>query len=290
MNTITFIWLSIGFLAGFSVVLAEDGNRESLRRSLTHHASFDQGLTADFSRGNPTLRAYVDGADRLAGGVKAALGEAASIVEGAGRFGGALHRNSTRPEKLYYHTRGILDYNHDSWSGSVSLWLRLSPDEDLEPGYCDPVMLIGSSGKQGFIFLEWSADHTPRKFRYAVRPKNEIWNPHGLGWEEIPADERPMVEVTDTSFSRDRWTHVVFTFDKVNRGKAAEGRLYIDGKLKGRIAGWDLTFGWTDRDVLLVLGTNYIGFMDDLAVFDRALTDGEVRELHGLSGGVEGLR
>ncbi len=290
MNTSTLRWLLVGLMANPCDARAQDTSLESLQESLTHHVSFDQGLTADFSRGNPIMRAYIDGADRRAGGTKAVLGDAARIVGGAGRFGGALLRDSKRPEKLYFHTQGILDYERHSWSGSVSLWLRISPDEDLEPGYCDPVMLVGSSGSQGFIFLEWSADHRPRKFRYAVRPKNEIWNPLGLGWEEIPADKRPMVELTNAAtFSRERWTHVVFTFDQVNRGKAAEGRLYIDGSLEGRIKDWDLTFGWTDQDVLLVLGTNYIGLMDDLAVFDRALTDSEVRDLHGLSGGVEDL-
>ncbi len=281
-------WQGIGVGMGLCLTFASAPSEtmEGLKTALTHHASFDQGLTAEFSQGDPVMHQFVDGADRKRGGTKAMIGEAARIASESGRFGGALHRERTHPQKLFYDTEGILDYDPESWSGTISLWLRLSPDEDLEPGYCDPVMLIGNDSRKGFIFVEWSADPNPRKFRYAIRPINEIWNPNGLGWEAIPASARPMVQVDKAPFSRDRWTHVVVTFDRVNAGKASSGRLYLDGSLQGAIENWDLTFGWSDANVLLVLGTNYIGFMDDLAVFNRALNDAEIQALFALPNGV----
>lgn len=268
---------------------ASGDRHATLQEALTHHASFDQGVTAEFSRGDPVMRGFANTEERKAGGIKATLGPSVEIMAAAGKFGGALRRETKHPQKLFYHTKGILDYDKQDWSGTVSVWLRISPDVDLEPGFCDPVMFMGSSGRDGLIFVEWSAAHSPRKFRYAVRPRSDIWNPEGVRWEEVPAAQRPMVQVEEAPFSRDHWTHVVFSFDRVNAGQSAEGRLYLDGKLQGRIADWDLTFGWTDADVILALGVNYIGFMDDLAVFDRALTDGEVAALHDLAGGVEDL-
>jgi len=41
--------------------------------------------------------------------------------------------------------------------------------------------------------------------------------------------------------------------------------------------------------VQLVLGASYVGHLDDLAVFNRALTDAEVKILNGLKGGVREL-
>jgi len=41
---------------------------------------------------------------------------------------------------------------------------------------------------------------------------------------------------------------------------------------------------------MLVLGAVYVGHLDDLAVFNRALTDPEVRQLYGLKQGVRELR
>jgi hypothetical protein len=170
------------------------------------------------------------------------------------------------------------------------VWLRLTPDEDLEAGYCDPVQIIGDDSKKGFMFLEWSKDEKPRHFRYAIRPLVEIWNPRGIDWAKMTDAERPMVALHTAPFSRERWTHVVFTFHRVNTGKSALGELFIDGKSRGVIRDWDLRFGWQADKVQLVLAAAYVGHMDDLAAFDRALTANEVAQLFALKNGVRDLR
>jgi hypothetical protein len=217
--------------------------------------------------------------------------EEVKIAAGAGKFGGALHfpkKGATRPQ---YGNANVLNYNDKSWSATVSAWLRLTPDEDLEPGYCDPIQIVGDDGKKGFIFLEWSKDETPRFFRYAIRPLIQIWDPQNVGWAAIPFEKRPMVQVANAPFSRDKWTHVAFTLDHIN-DKAAKpsGSLYLDGKVQGRIENWDLTIAWDPAQVALVLGASYVGHMDDLAVFNRALSDAEVEQLFDLKGGIADLR
>jgi hypothetical protein len=102
--------------------------------------------------------------------------------------------------------------------------------------------------------------------------------------------ERPMVALHQAPFSRDRWTHVVFTYHRLNSGKAAVGELYLDGKSQGAIRGWDLTFGWQASKVQLVLAAAYVGHIDDLAAFDRALTATEVAQLFALKNGIRDLR
>lgn len=274
----------LGLLATALPVAAADP-LPPLRAALTHHVSFDLAFDADFSRGD--RRAHFAGGPK---GAPAGPGEFLRVIPGAGRFGGALHVTRKNPVKLYYTNAGILDYLPASWSGSVSLWLRLSPDEDLEPGYCDPVQIVGGDGRKGFIFLEWSKDETPRLFRYAIRPRFEIWNPKNQDWARMTDAERPMVQVARAPFSRTRWTHVVFTFDRLNAGKAGVGRLYLDGQLQGSIRDWDLTFGWEAAKVQLMLAASYVGHLDDLAVFNRSLSDAEVQQIRNLQNGIRDLR
>jgi hypothetical protein len=260
--------------------------RARLTQALTLHASFDKELGADFARGDKTC--YVLQGKSL---VTAAPTDEVRLETDAGRFGGALHftkKNNFRP---VFKDEGVLGYNARNWNASVSVWLRLDPDEDLEPGYCDPVQIVGDDGKKGFVFLEWSKDETPRFFRYAVRPLFPIWNPDNLQWADIPVNKRPMVQVAHAPFSRESWTHVVFSLENVNdKSKPRIGRLHLNGKLQGTIENWDLTIDWDPARVLLVLGASYVGHMDDLAVFTRALTDGEVERLYGLKQGVRELR
>jgi hypothetical protein len=265
---------------------ADEITKSSLGEALSLHASFDEGMSADFSRGDTT--SYVAQGGEL---VESAPNDEVRLAPGEGRFGGALHFTKKGAYWPGFRDQGALNYNDQNWSATVSVWLRLTPDEDLEPGYCDPIQIVGDDGRKGFIFLEWSKDETPRHFRYAIRPLFPIWNPDNVGWEEIPADKRPMVQVERAPFSRDRWTHAVFTLDNVNdKSKPQSGRLYLNGELQGTIENWDLTFGWDPEQVRLVLGAAYVGYLDDLAVFDRALTDSEVKFLYGLEKGVAELR
>ena len=148
--------------------------------------------------------------------VTAAPTDEVRLAPDAGRFGGALHftkKNNFRPA---FKDAGVLGYNDKNWNATVSVWLRLNPDEDLEPGYCDPVQIVGDDSKKGFIFLEWSKDETPRFFRYAIRPLFHIWNPDNVQWAEIPFEKRPMVQVERAPFSREAWTHAVFTLENIN--------------------------------------------------------------------------
>ena len=260
---------------------------EALKQSLVFHASFDETYDADFSKGDPV--AYVKSGEALV--PVPDENEEALIVDEGGKYEGALwfpKKGTTRPT---FRGEGMFGYNEKSWSATVSLWLSITPDEDLEPGYCDPIQIIGDDTKKGFIFLEWSKDHTPRYFRYAIRPRIELWDPEGLGWEVLPEEKRPMVQLKTAPFTRDGWTHAVFTLDRINEGIAnASGTLYLDGKKQGTIQNHDLTFGWDAKAVALVLGASYIGYLDDLSVFDRVLSDEEVTTLHALETGAAELR
>jgi len=264
--------------------LAQAQTATALKQALTFHASFDKGFDADFSRGEKGALARTN-----QGTVPLAANEELRLVPD-GRFGGGLHFTKKGTTQPRFKGAGVLGYNDKNWSASVSVWLRLDPDKDLEPGYCDPVQIVGDDTKKGFIFLEWSKDEMPREFRFAIRPLEQIWNPNKLDWAKMTDAQRPAVNLKRAPFSREAWTHAVFTLENVNdKAKKPVGRLYLNGVLMGKIENWDLTLGWNPDAVQLVLGASYVGHLDDLAVFNRALTDAEVKMLNGLKGGVREL-
>lgn len=267
------------------ILEARAASSSELSTALTLHASFDQTLDADFSRGDRTC--YVQNGKELH---RANQRDDAVLIPEGGRFGGALHFPNKSDFRPVFRDDGVLGYNNSDWSASVSIWLRLDPDKDLVPGYCDPVQIVGNDSKQGYVFLEFSKDETPRFFRYAIRPLFDIWNPDNVAWAEIPFDKRPMVQVARPPFSRETWTHVVFTLQNVNDQEEPQlGRLYINGQLQGSIENWDLTFGWEPSQVLLVLAAAYVGSIDDLAVFNRVLTMDEVQQIYRSEHGIREL-
>jgi len=210
--------------------LAQAQTATALKQALTFHASFDKGFDADFSRGEKGALARTK-----QGTVPLAANEELRLVPD-GRFGGGLHFTKKGTTQPRFKGAGVLGYNDKNWSASVSVWLRLDPDKDLEPGYCDPVQIVGDDTKKGFIFLEWSKDEMPREFRFAIRPLEQIWNPNKLDWAKMTDAQRPAVNLKRAPFSREAWTHAVFTLENVNdKAKKPVGRLYLNGALMGKI-------------------------------------------------------
>ncbi len=261
---------------------------ESLKAALLLHADFDDEPHADFAKGDRQLYTSPDG-KRTPAEPGLHAGGAVALVPGEGKFGGALWFKRKTRENVFFKGPENLGFRARNWSGSCSFWMRLDPDKDLQPGYCDPLQFVAQAWGEGNMFVEFSKDHTPRHFRYAIMPITRLWNPKNEGWETLK--ERPMVAVEKPPFRRDKWTHVCFTFGNANTGeKNGWGRLYLDGEKIGEFSGWQTDFNWEIQKSALTLGLSYIGYIDDLAVFNRNLTDAEVADVFALKRGIVELR
>ena len=75
-------------------------------------------------------------------------------------------------------------------------------------------------------------------------------------------------------FAKGKWTHIVYTWESFNTGRAdGVARLYLDGAPRGALSPRQQTFTWDPAETKMALGLNYIGLLDDLAVFNRMLTE-----------------
>lgn len=263
----------------------EDDTGKALREALTFHASFDDTADAAFGRGDRRIHTTLTG--KPADGKPGLRRDDVSIARGKGKYGDALRFGKKTRSVVFFRALENVDYRKEDWAGTVSLWLSLDPDRDLEPGYCDPIQITDKAWNKSAFFVDFTKDETPRHFRLGVFADHDVWNPRGLEWNAIPESDRPMVTVKKPPFGRDRWTHVVFTFSGFNReGKGAVARLYLDGELQGEITGRRQIFTWDPERANILLGLSYIGLCDDLAIFNRALGEKEIKALHGLPGGV----
>jgi len=289
MNAFRLFLLPVITAAFATGCASTDTTRSALHSALLFHASFDDGPQADRAAGDAQLYTAPERnkRDQAKPGLHAS--NAVVIAKGEGRFGDALQFTRKTKEQVFFKGGHNLGFRTNNWSGACSFWLRLDPDKDLEPGYCDPLQFVAQAWGEGNIFVEFSKDRTPRHFRYAIMAVTKLWNPNNEKWEEMK--HRPMVPVERPPFRRDRWTHVVFCFGNANTGqKDGWGKLYLDGNYIGEFRGWQNSFNWDVNKSALTLGLNYVGFLDDVAVFGRALSDAEVAALHRLPEGIGSLR
>ncbi len=96
-----------------------------------------------------------------------------------------------------------------------------------------------------------------------------------------------MVAVAKPPFDANTWTHVAFTFERFNTGKQdGLATLYLNAEKQGELANRTQTFTWDPAQAAVMLGLNYVGLMDDLGLFDRALTKQEIAFVYGLKNGL----
>ncbi len=95
-----------------------------------------------------------------------------------------------------------MHYRSEDWSGTISFWMRLDPDKDLQPGYCDPLQVTQFAWNNGSFFVDFDKD-LPRDFRLGVFSDLKFWNPENIDWEKLPVEKRPMVTVKKPPFSRE---------------------------------------------------------------------------------------
>src|SRR5262249_15645534 len=87
--------------------------------------------------------------------------------------------------------------------------------------------------------------------------------------------------VPGVGFKSGDWHHVALTWENLDTGrKDARAVLYIDGKRIGQVADRELAMGWDLDRTGIYVAVNYIGLLDELALFNRPLTAAEVSLLH----------
>jgi hypothetical protein len=272
--------LALSFLAG-QIAIAAD-----LKSAITFHASFDQTENADFALGD---KQFYNAPDMKKLGVAGLPASGAVTRAENGKFGSALRFKKTS-EAMHFKAERNVAYNTTNWSGSVSVWLSLTPDEDLEPGYTDPIQITSKQWDDAAFFVEFTKDDKPREFRLGAYADNKVWNPNGRDWDSIPFSEKPLIKVERPPFKRSEWTHVVWTFSNYNTGQTnGVTTLYLNGESRRSITPREQTFTWKIEDARVFMGLSYIGGLDELTLFNRALTAAEAKELYKLPNGVKAL-
>ena len=255
---------------------------------LTFHASFDNGVDADWALGDGqiyTAPSYAE-QDQAVHGIG---NPSVEVADDVGRFGDALRFTARNQHAIFYKAEDNVAYASENWSGTVSFWLSLDPATDLEPGFCDPIQITDAAYNDAAIWVDFTAEN-PRQFRLGVFGDLEAWNPEGLAPAAHPGFGERLLIADEPPFATGQWTHAVITYDGLNTQRGGVANLYLDGeRLPHTSDGIDEPFTWDLDQGAIRLGVNYVGLYDELSLFSRALTDDEVRALHALEGGVAAL-
>lgn len=285
----TCIWIASFAFASFCMSFlgnqtkAQEANIEAIKAAVLLHAPFDGKPDAiAFPKEGKLWTANALDRSSFAPGIASPK----VVFEKSGKYGQCLRFLGKTKEVLCFRGEE-LGYQPQNWSGTLSFWMRLNPDQDLEPGYCDPIQMTQYGWDNGSFFVDFDKD-IPRDFRLGAFSDKKFWNPKDIPWEKLPVEERPMVTVHKPNFSKERWTHVAFTYKNINdsEGRDSRAALFIDGKLMGELKK-PIKMTWEPSKVALMIGIEYIGDIDDLILFRRDLAEREIELLSNLPKGLE---
>lgn len=260
--------------------------QQKLKESLTFYTSFDESAEADFAKGDAniyTVKEY----DQLPKGEKGLTSEYIQLIKDKGISGGCLDFTQKSDHIVFFQAADNLPYSENDWNGTVSFWLQLDPNQDLEPGYCDPIQITDEGYDDASLWVDFS-DKNPRDFRMGVYGDAEVWNPGGGEGGDHPDFMKRLVPAQSNPFSRNRWTHVVIRFSHLNTGRGS-AQLYLNGQLQGTQQNIKEPFSWELERATIRMGINYVGLMDELSIFNQALSDEDIQVLYRLEGGVKSI-
>jgi len=285
------VLLCVGCFAFRSqTTIAQDSPVASLSKALSFHASFDDNADADFARGDRAIWQATSMNNRNEASKGLPATEEAKLEKTSGRFGGSMRFNKSTGPMVFFQTDKNFPAPARNWSATVSFWLSTDPQNELLEGFCDPIQITSKQWDDAAMFVEFEKRASVIPFRLGVYADKKVWNPTGRNFDDIPMVERPLAAVEKPPFARGKWTHVAFSIANFNtdqpNGKAI---LYLDGNKVGELSSRVQTFTWEPRQAAAMLGLNYIGWMDDLAFFDRALSAEEITLLFSLKDGANEL-
>lgn len=282
--------LAIVGLAGWSGHAAEPqaGPLAGLRSALLFHASWDRSMDADVAKGDrkiyttPTVKH-----ETFTPGVTA---PEVSLTP-QGRWGGALAFAKDIEPVITYKGKGNMGYRAQDYDVTISFWM--STDLATLPAlYIDPFQVYDRNWNDGAIWVDFPTNPPApnRVFRLAVPSDAQHWNPDNTHINAMPRERQPMFVVERPPFAPGKWTHVAMVIEGINSSAGmSEAKLYLDGQLQG-VFEKDIRITWNEENVAMMVGIKYVGRLDDLAIFDRALDRHQVAALMRVDGGVRNLR
>jgi hypothetical protein len=270
--------------------MAVAGENELLK-AVTLYASFDEDVGADRGGGDLTLSTRSNDPDTKGKFVvKPGFDDKVfRIAKGKGIHGSALEVVDVLPNngRVFFPVKGNLAYRKTGWGGAVSVWINTDPNTMFKTPFCDPVQITQKGANNGGIWFDFNSAKPRRDLRMGVFPAV------AEGQKPISEDDKnaPMVRVPGVDFKAGKWHHVVVSWRNFDTGKDdARAALYIDGKLIGEVKDRPIAMEWDVERAGIYVAVNFIGLLDELALFDRPLTAGEVALLHREPGVLAALK
>ncbi|MDA0195144.1 MAG: hypothetical protein O2887_08335 [Bacteroidetes bacterium] len=274
----------------FIILLAcnsgESTEQNELKTALIFFSSFDGIGTADYAKGDENMYTASSRQDLDQSTIGMNSPDHA-FEKGQGLFGDAFKFTKKSKQVIFYKSKDNVAYDSKNWSGTVSFWMNLDPSTDLEPGYTDPLQITDEDYNDAAIWIDFT-DKNPRDLRLGTFGDLTSWNPDNMGSDGNPEFERRLIRAENPPFKKGEWTHIAFIYSGLGSGNG-QTNLYLNGKKIGGLTNIKDPFTWELDQSKIFVGLNFVGLMDEISIYNKALNEKELTTLYQLKDGVRSL-
>ena len=262
----------------------------ALSNSLTFHTSFNNGADAEFGKGDKKIYSgdFKGSREQNEIPTTAGLGNPPLVIaKGKGKYGDALSFTKENSHVVFYKLDKNIQYSEKDFKGTLSLWMSLDPSE-IPDQYCDPIQITDKYYASDAIWLDITKNDVPPDMRLGVLGDERVWD---VNKRQGAAEEFfwHLLKISNPPFEKGKWTHVAITWE-LNGSDIGRAKLYFNGEYAGQSGPIGEPFIWDTSKVTMRLGTgNYLGMIDDIAIFNTSLSASEIKSLHSLENGVAEL-
>ena len=172
-----------------------------------------------------------------------------------------------RNGRIFFPAKGNLAYKKGGWGGACRCGSRPTRTRCSRPSSATRCRSRRSGANNGGIWFDFN-DAKPRDLRHGRVPRR----PRGQQGHTRVRPRRSDGPRAQGRLKADDWHHVVLTWENFDTGQAdARAALYIDGKLIGEVKDRAIAMDWDIDKAGIYVAINYIGLLDEFALFDRAL-------------------
>jgi formylglycine-generating enzyme required for sulfatase activity len=284
-----FVVLLLILVVSGPLSLAADADEDALKKAVTLYASFDEAVKADYSGGDGTVYTGIrpEPGKPKPEPTKGADAKVFTIAR-KGTAGGCLETLDVLPNngRIFFPAKGNIAFKKGGWGGAVSMWINFDPDKMLKSKFCDPIQITQKGANNGGLWFDFN-DAKPRDMRHGAFPAV----PEGKQGAKESDPDAPMVRVPKVGFKSGDWHHIVLSWKNFDTGKAdAVSQFWVDGKLIGEVKDRAIAMDWDIDRTGIFFSINYIGLLDEMAVFNRPLTPEEIALLQKRPGLLQGLK
>lgn len=213
----------------------------------------------------------------------AAAGDAEVTSGWRGKFGEAIEF-PTPDSAIGYQAEGNFPLTKDYNDGTIAMWVRCASGEQPEDRFAELFEVNDGSWNDGAFGLALTPGQ-PGRIVFSLYGSAPV-----SATGETVGGPQHLIAYEGIDWATGEWHHIAASWENINTGRRnAVLKLYVDAERQRVSPRFDHVVHWRSPQQTIRVGWGFVGWIDELAIFGKALSERQIRRIFEHPEGVSGV-